>query len=302
MASAATVTPCAGLNFTISSPTYVLNNQPGPNPTVELTLNITRTNNAPNLAAVCNGFISFDQGDWDSPAYTRRLRRNASNFVSYNYYSSSTISSGNILEACGTTNASKQIAFSIPINASSTSRTYFVSAVAPPGGQANGTYEDSFTVRSWQGNIGTCTQSGGTRTATVQFNVRQNLAISLSSTSISLGTLSTSGPVGTSDLSVTYSGGGFRLGIRSTNGSKLVKAGATGQWNYQASFRNGAFSAWGSYQNLPSVWTYIPELQFTGSGTNTRVISINVRAVAPAPTGPLAGTYTDVIHFEASAI
>lgn len=291
---------CRSLNHTVTTTPYKLNNMPGPTPMTSLTLNITRASNA-TLTSACNGFVAMNAGNNDSPAtyYSRRLRRNGTNFINYNYYSTSTMSDTYVLEGCGTTDANKQLTFSIPIGQTSTTVTYYIGLTAPAAGTlANGSYTDTVSTRSYEGSIGSCSLPGGSRNAVVTFMIDSTLDISPVSQTMDLGVLSV-GSQATASFTITHNGNGFRLATKTTNGSQLKKTGATAVWNYQTRFKNGA-AAYGSFRTVPTDWNYYSEITSNG-GTSPVTIQVNVQVVSPEPTGPLAGSYTDTMNFEVSA-
>ena len=265
-----------------------------------LTINVTRASNA-TLTSPCVGFIAANAGNNDSPStyYSRRLRRNASNMINYNYYSTSNMSNSFVLEGCGTTDANKQIPFTIPVSATSTTVTYYVGLTVPVvSSLMSGTYDDTVSVRSYEGSIGNCSQPGGSRNAVVNYRIDPSLDISPTARSMNLGVLSV-GATGNVSFTITHNGNGFRLGVKTANGSQLQKAGATGVWNYQTRFKNGT-AAYGAFRTIPTAWTYYSEIT-TNSNTSPVTILVDVQVIAPAPVGPLAGSYSDVINFEVAA-
>ena len=292
---------CRSLTHTVTTTPYLLNNMPGPTPMAALTITVTRASNA-TLTSACNGFIAMNPGSNDSPAsyYSRRLRRNASNHINYNLYSTSTMSDSFVIEGCGTTNANKQLAFSIPINQTSTTVTYYAGLTVPTAGTVTqGIYDDTVSTRSFEGSIGNCTLPGASRNQQIRFEIDASLDISPVSQTMNLGVLQV-GSTATATFTITHNGGGFRLGVQSTNGSQLKKTGATGFWTYQTRFKVGASGTYGSYRTIPTSWNYYSEITSTSSSPAT--VYADVLVVSPAAVGPLAGTYSDVLNFEVSAL
>lgn len=289
---------CRSLNLSFTSP-YVFNNTPGTNPQSGVTITVTRANNA-TLTSACNGFIAFNAGQNDSPTYTRRLRRN-SNYINYNLYKQVGLTNTFILEACGTADPNKQIAFTIPIGqtTATVSPVFYPGMTTPtPGAFASGSYTDTVSVRTYEGSIGSCTLPGGTMNIQTQLRVDQTLDISPVSQTMNLGTLSV-GATATSSFTITHNGGGFKVGVKSANGSLLKKAGTSHQWPYQVQFKRGG-GAFGTALSLSSSWIFATDLTQGATGAPV-VIQTKVNVVSPAPSNPLAGTYSDVISYEVVA-
>lgn len=292
---------CRSLNFTLTNASYTLNNVPGSDPTVEFEINVTRANNA-TLTQACTGFVAVGAGANDSPStyYSRRLRRNT-RYIPYNYYTTSTYTNANVYEGCSaSTAASHYVTFTIPVSATSIasgSRPKYIVRMpsAGIGAATSGTYTDSVSMRVYEGSIGDCSQPGGSRTSTISYVVDSTLSITAAASSLSFGELAVGDTV-TTTLSVVHNGNGFRLGVRSENASELRQANATAIWDYQMRFKRGN-NSFGSWRTLSDSWTYYSEITQNG-GSSPVTVTLESQVIAPAPTGPLAGTYTDTVYFE----